>query len=503
MPILLVLFVTAACSPVPWPESPLGLDARGAAAVTGGLVGLSITAAAALRGWAVGTLRRDPGRRAEVGRVYGRVRRAFGLANLVLAGVAVAALGWGWAVQTTLTTLHDGFETLAPFAELAVPLPYFLVLLGGWLLYYDAEKALHLGGGARSFPSRAGYVLGHVRLLLLMVGLPVALYAGVQSLGRFAPELAGEDAFRLASLAILPGLAMVMPLVAKPLLGLRSMPPGPTRDRLEALARRLRFRYTDLLVWPTHGTMANALIAGLVPQARYVVFTDRILEEFPPDEIDAIFGHEVGHQRHGHLWLYAAFILLSVIDLTALVVWGARHLGGPAHPGSVEGPWWQALPLIGLSAGYIFLVFGFLSRRCERQADVFGCRAVSCGDPACTGHNPDTDFPAAGRGLCPTGIRTFVRALERVELLQGADDPGPQKPAARALRGLFGWLRAWQHGPIRRRVGFLMDLIDHPARERHFQRRALAVRVVLMAALLGLLVWLGEDIGWRRLLAAL
>ncbi len=502
MPILLVLFVTAACLPVPW-VNPLGLTAGGAAGLTAAVVGTSLAATTVLRAWVVRTLHRDPGRRAQVARVYGRLRRLFGLANLALAAGAIAGLGWGWAVQHTLTVSRLGFDLLAPFAELVVPLPYFIVLVGGWVLYYDAERALHAAGGGKTFPTRRGYVLGHARLMALMVGMPVTLYAGLQSLGRFYPGLAADDAFRLGSLALLPGLAMVMPLLAKPLLGLRRLPDGPTRDRLEALARRLRFRYTDLLLWPTHGTMVNALIAGLIPQARYVVFTDRILDEFPADEIDAIFGHEVGHQRHGHLWLYAAFILLSVIDLTALALWAQPYLVATLDPATFDAPWWLALPPVGLAAGYIFLVFGLLSRRCERQADVFGCRAVSCANPACTGHNPDTDFPAAGRGLCPTGIRTFVRALERVELLHSPDDPAPRRSTTRLLRGVFGWLRAWQHGPVRRRVGFLMNLIDHPARERRFQWRVFVFRVGLMATLVAVLVALGESVGWRTLLAAL
>lgn len=498
MPILLVLFVTAACLPVPW-VNPLGLDAGEVATVTAAVVGASLAAAAALRTWVVRAARRDPSERVRIARVYGRARRLLGLANLVVAAGTVAGLGWGWAVQYTLTVTDGGFEVLAPFAELVVPLPYFVVLVGGWFLYYDAERALSTG----RIPGRIGYVFGHARLLLLMIGLPVVLYAGIQTLGRFAPGLAGADAFRIGSLAILPAMAVVMPLLAKPLLGLRSMPPGPTRDRLEALARRLRFRYTDLLVWPTHGTMANALIAGLLPQARYVVFTDRILDEFPADEVDAIFGHEVGHQRHGHLWLYAAFIMLSIIDLTALALWAGKQLGGDLDPSHGDAPWWLALPPVGLVAVYIFVVFGFLSRRCERQADVFGCRAVSCANPACDGHTPDTDLPAGGAGLCPTGIRTFVRALERVDLLGGTDDPAPIRPTTRVLRGALAWLRAWQHGPIRRRVGFLLGMIDDPRREPRFQRRVFAVRVILMAALAAGLAALGEAVGWRALLASL
>lgn len=503
MPILLVLFVTAACLPVPWPAPPLGLAAGGAAGLTGGLVAASLLTAAALRTWVVRALGRDPTRRVEVGRVYGRLRRLLGLTNMALSAAAVAGLGWGWAVQNTLTVVRDGYDLLAPFAELAVPLPYFVVLVGGWLLYYDAERALHPPGD-RPFRTRAGYVAGHARLLTLMIGLPVILYAGQQSLVRFSPDLAGSDWFRLGMLAALPLFVLVMPLLAKPLLGLKPLPPGPTRSRLEALARRLRFRYADLLLWPTHGSMANAFIAGLIPQARYVVFTDRILDEFPEDEVDAIFGHEVGHQRHGHLWLYAGFILLSVAVLTAGALWAAKTFGaGWLDPTTADAPWWLALPPVGLAATYVFLVFGFLSRRCERQADVFGCRAVSCANPACEGHHPDTDYPTGGTGLCPIGIRTFVRALERVELLHGPDDPAPRRAAARALRGAFGWVRAWQHGPVRRRVGFLLGLIDDPAREPRFQRRALLVRVGLIAALAGTLAALGQAVGWRALLAAL
>lgn len=36
MPILLILLVTAACLPVPWPAPPLGIGPEGAAALTGG-----------------------------------------------------------------------------------------------------------------------------------------------------------------------------------------------------------------------------------------------------------------------------------------------------------------------------------------------------------------------------------------------------------------------------------------------------------------------------------
>ena len=167
------------------------------------------------------------------------------------------------------------------------------------------------------------------------------------------------------------------------------------------------------------------MIVGLLPRIRFVIFTDRILEEMPPDEIDAVFGHEVGHARHGHIPYYLLFLTLSMAVLGAFLILVVQTLlaNGVELPPWVER--WMALPPVALMAVYIFLVFGYLSRRCERQADVYGCRSVSCDDPNCTGHDRSTVYPEQARGLCPTGIRTFVRALERVEHANsGSGEPG-------------------------------------------------------------------------------
>jgi Zn-dependent protease with chaperone function len=510
MPILLVFVLVASClDRIEWPAPPLGLGPGAAAGLTALAVLLPLAAAFALRTWAVRALRRDPTRRVEVGRGYSRLRRVLGFVNLGAVVLAVLGLGWGWAVHHALTVARDGHTELAPFAELAVPLPYFLLLLGGWLIHYDTEKVLHrltLAPAERPFWSRLGYVFHQLRQVLLLVGLPVGLFVAQQTLTRSAPELTETDFYRVGSLAAVPVLVLLMPLVIKPLLGLRPLPAGPTRDRLEALARRLGFRYTDLLVWPTRGAAANAMIVGLLPRVRYVIFTDRLLDELPPDEIDAVFGHEVGHARHGHIWFYAAFLALSMTVLAAAFLLAARALddAGVEVPEGYVG--WLTVPPIAVAGAYIFLVFGFLSRRCERQADVYGCRAVSCGDPACAGHDEATVFPPGARGLCPTGIRVFARGLERVYLINGHDESDggrPRRSVVGLVRAVLGWVRAWQHSTMPRRVGFLSTLIRDPARERRFQRRVLLLRWGLVAGLVAALVALGEAVGWRELLRSL
>ena len=98
-----------------------------------------------------------------------------------LVAVCVLVFGWGRFVHETLLVPDPvtGGPLLAPFAELAVPLPYFAILFGAWLIYYDAERALHcttvLGPSDRPFWTRAGYFFYHLRQFALLVLLKRSL----------------------------------------------------------------------------------------------------------------------------------------------------------------------------------------------------------------------------------------------------------------------------------------------------------------------------------------
>lgn len=513
MPILLVFALIAACLPIEWPLPPFGPERPVALALSGGSVAAALGLALALRVWVIRTVRNDPFRRYEVARAYNRWRRVLFFVNLITAAACVLVFGWGWRIQSELLIFWHGKAQPIPFAELAVPLPYFVLLGGGWLLYYDAERALHrvLHLGDQPFWSRSAYLLHNLRQFILMVMLPVLLWVMQQALNRYLPETTSTLVYKLGSLAVVPGLILLMPLLLKPLLGLRPMPPGPVRDRFEALARRLEFRCTDFLLWHTHGAAANAFITGLLPRVRYVVFTDRILEDLPPDELDAVFGHEVGHARHGHIWLYAGFLALSLSVLAALVLFVEKAIDTGTSDEIVRVrevlkgfKSWVTLPPVVLVTTYLFVVFGALSRRCERQADVFGCRAMSCADPNCTGHDEKTVYPTGGRGLCPTGVLTFARALDRVRDLNGLDaDESGRSRLGRAVRAVMGWVRAWQHGPMPRRIAFLRDLATHLNDEPRFQRRLFVFKCMLMLSLLAALLVLGQSVGWEDLLDAL
>ncbi len=502
MPLLLILFLVAACLPLPWPAPPFGLDPSAAAWLT-----LSTQAVPVLLGWAAAArvvrLARTPAGRPRAVTVYHRTRLALPYLNLLAAIAGI--VGWGWAATLTAWATGDHFDTpgpvLFPAAELLVPAPYLTALLLNWVGYFAAERALAgtspAGRGASwTLP---GYLLFQARQLALTAGLPVGLFVAQQSATRLAPAaLASATAQIVAGLAGVT-LVVLLPVVVRPLLGLRPLPAGPVRDLLHATRRRVGVRVSRLFVWPTRGGMANAVMLGVLPRPRYVAFTDRLLEELTPAELVAVYGHEAGHARHGHPAYYALFLMLSATAGTALLAAFPAEVPADGTEPPAWGPWLVLLPLAGMGV-YLFAGFGWLSRRCERQADVFGARVGSCGSHDCRGHDADTRLlggtDLAGRGVCRTGALALASALDRVADLNGADRPFDRQPLRTRL---WAWVRAWQHGPMTHRIAFLHRLADDPTLAVRADRKAFAARVGLVLLLVGVIAAVGMAVGWEAL----
>ncbi|MFO0808666.1 MAG: M48 family metallopeptidase [Gemmataceae bacterium] len=474
MAFLLLLFLIGTSLPLPWPESLVGggLMAGLVAGTASGLV--PVLAAFAIAWRTRARLLADPTGREETLYRYHRARGYHFFFTMALYALALGVFGWGWAVRDLF-----GAETPEelPFgAELVQMVPFLAALVLSWAGFYTAERTavetarLNVRGG------RWSYVAFLARQHLAMTSVPLGLFVVQQGLFRAYPEWGSSPWARAAMLSLVIVFLVVAPWPLRFLLGTRRLPDGPLRDRLVAAARRLGFRYSDILLWHTRRGVANAMVAGPLPWVRYVFLSDRLLDDLTPDEVEAVFGHEVGHVRHGHIPYYMLFMFLSLPVLEGLWAAGVTWAFGPEGSAMAEAwrEWgqWNAVPAVALIGAYVFVVFGFLSRRCERQADVFGCRAVSCEQPDCIGHLPDEPLSPGGRGLCPTGIRTFQRALDRVAMVNGISRRKP------------GWLHAWMHSTIARRVEFLERVIHDPNLERRFQRRLGVLKWALLAALL-------------------
>ncbi len=494
MPILLLLVLAVPCLLQSWPAPPDdGAPGLWALLSLTPLLGV-LAATFVVTRWVRHRLRMPGADREAILSRY-HVFHSLQIGVLILAyGLTLFAFGWGWAVKQFLTVGDGPGAYLLPGAELGVLAPFILGLFFSWACFFDVDRAAHeaaLAFVSRPFWTRWDYVLFHARQNLALVVAPLTLLVVYLGLARFFPDLRKADWVPFVAYGLVIVVLLCLPWVLRLVLGLKPLPPGPLRERLLAAAHRLRFRCSDILLWNTHGLVANAMVVGVLPVPRYVILSDRLLAGLRDEEVEAVFGHEVGHIKHYHMTYYLGFLLTSTWALAGL--WGlvadvviervpewkaylAPGLEATDQPNAVE---LSLLPLMGL---YLFVVFGFLSRRCERQADIFGCRAVSCDRPDCTGHAPDVVLQPEGRGLCPTGIQTFIRALEKVAHLNGMSSR-----KAGWLRHSLHRLQSWLHPTIACRVEFLQHMLIDPSVERRFQKR---VGLVKWGLLLGLAVLL-------------
>jgi len=259
-------------------------------------------------------------------------------------------------------------------------------------------------------------------------------------------------------------------------------------------------RYRNILVWHTHFNVGNAAVMGLFPRFRYILLSDLLLEHMPDEQIEAVFAHEVGHVIHRHMAWYIVFFL-SLMFVAAVV--GSLSRLTPA------GDWLDqlslgteawAMALLTASALGFWLLFGFLSRRFERQADVYAARMLEAARP--------TD-PAAGAAVIaplaaddveaaakqkphdlllprPTpveshvgtyGAQLFSSALHKVAMINNL----PVNPRSRRGGGLMNHVSYlagnlmdlaydWLHGSIANRMAYLRNLSTDPALTTKFDR---------------------------------
>jgi STE24 endopeptidase len=476
MPFLLLFLLTLTCLQPEWPAPWEWLGGPGCVLVTWAGVGLLWLWAALLTYRCRIRLLREPDQRYHWMRRFaaGRGNHFFAMLGFFLAALF---LGWGWTIKSLQTNSRP-----IPGLELLLLAPMVFGLVGSWAIFYPMERAAHevaLYPASSPFLGRWAYVGLQARNNLLLVVPPLVLLVLQQIVFGLFPELGKRGEILPLSIALLCLAFMCIPLLLRVFLGLKSLPKGQLRARLEGVARRLHFRYSDILVWNTGNTVANAMVTGVVPWVRYVVVTDRLIDTLTTDEIEGVFGHEVGHIKHHHMFFYLLFMATSLLALGGLGYLAAGLIEqADVQTWLVENTpylhrlldslkFYALLPVMLLFAAYMFVIFGFLSRRCERQADLYGCRSTS--------------------------PQTFIDALEKVALLNGIPRDKP------------GWLWSWQHGTIGQRITFLQGLQRDPTVEPRFQRHLFALKwgvVLLMVAisavvLLSMRQTLGPDKMWE------
>jgi STE24 endopeptidase len=159
-------------------------------------------------------------------------------------------------------------------------------------------------------------------------------------------------------------------------------------ERLTRLSHRAGARVRGVFEWKLgeKSAKANAALTGL-GATRRVIISDTLLNSATPDEIEAVFAHELGHHVHRHIWQGLAFqMALSFVGFW-LADRALRFFVGPlklARIADVAG-----LPLLLLVATVLSVLLlpaaSAFSRRLERQADDYAFAAIGDAEPLVRG----------------------------------------------------------------------------------------------------------------------
>lgn len=426
--------------------------------------------------------------------------------------VGVWELGWGVLVADWGQTLYRSVAGL-----LIGTAPAFAAWMGLWWSQYPAERALREQNLLLDFdsdlplyqpPTFGVYFLSKLRLEVLFTLLPVAMIVLVRDgLAFLAVEFFTTPSnpevptpVEMTSLVLSAAIVFVFaPVLLRRILKTRTMPDSPLRQRLEHLCQRAGVKYRQLLIWDTHHHVGNAAVMGVVPQLRYVLMSDVLIERMEDEEIEAVFAHELGHIVHHHMTWYAIFFLVLTLGAYA-----ACSLLNP-YVQQLSTSSATGLALVGGMASFL-LLFGALSRRCERQADVFAARTME---------RLNADVPlaseaivvarqlvtvGAGPLIAPTeinqtpvgrhGAKLFASALRRVATInnipitpRGKARPGLFNRIAHWSDGVIEFANNWLHGSIPSRMQYLQDLSADPRYTGHFDRSMFWLYCSLLLAL--------------------
>jgi STE24 endopeptidase len=314
---------------------------------------------------------------------YSRARGRLGLISntvgtgLILALILSGALG---RLEALLNALPVAELWRAILLVYAVSLVFGLAGLPGSIYAQFVIEARF--GFNRTTPRL--FLLDLLKGLALSLALTTPLLILLFLLVRATPlwwlwSFAGFSAFQLLMVLLYPRL--IAPLFNR----FTPLAEGPLKDKIEKLAKRLRFRTHGIYLMDAsrrseHG---NAYFTGLGRSKRIVLF-DTLIRSLTPEQAAAVLAHEVGHERKKHtIWRLGLSLLASLVGFWLL------HLGLRWHPLFLAFGFAAASP----PAAVVLLLYfseplamllkplaSWGSRRQEHAADRFAFHEAGCGE---------------------------------------------------------------------------------------------------------------------------
>ncbi|MBX9736156.1 MAG: M48 family metalloprotease [Phycisphaerales bacterium] len=371
--------------------------------------------------------------------------------------------------------------------ELLTSAPALLVIIAGWWASFPMDRLMREAVMVRSLdrsrpvfrgPTRIGHVLMQVRHQVLLVLVPMSALTAISELspgviafasaklehaaggvGAFGRWLATSDGQSLSHTVIqITGVVLLLALMPLGIRWLWDTVPirsGTMAEDLLGLCHRNGVRARELLLWRTDGTMINGAVIGVFGRARHILLTDALLNDLPIDQVRAVLAHELGHIRHRHIiWLGLALIS-SVLVLTFLIGI-AINLTLAALMVERLPAWVEYAGATGAILG-AFVIFGWVSRKFEWQADAFAAVALSRDELAASDTmNASASLTNAGFNPVAQNSTIITSAMGQISLQLTPPGlpvvtPNAVTPnAVRAMAGALDSVAALNHIPRRR-----------------------------------------------------
>jgi STE24 endopeptidase len=315
---------------------------------------------------------------------YNRIKRWLGIADFAVGfGLLVILLLTGWTNNLRDTALDIGrqYYTVALIAYV-VMLMLLTKVIGIGLEYYGyrVERNYHLSN--QKLP---GWLWDQVKGFLVSVILAAIVAVVLYSILR-----ASGDRWWLIAWVVFLGLfilmAQIAPVVLFPIFyKFEPLQNEDLKARLVRLSERAGTRVRGVYKWKLSekSNKANAALTGL-GATRRIILADTLLDNYSPEEIEAVLAHELGHHVHRHI--------LKSIGVQAIVTsggfWAANFV---LHIAVDRWHMFETLsdfanmPLLVLVATVLSLLLmpalNAYSRFNERQADRYAFRSISTVTP--------------------------------------------------------------------------------------------------------------------------
>jgi STE24 endopeptidase len=171
------------------------------------------------------------------------------------------------------------------------------------------------------------------------------------------------------------GTSVILPLFNK----LKELPEGELRDKIFALCEKQNYKLKRIYVMDSskRSSKSNAFFSG-IGKTKTIVLFDSLISKHTVDEVVGVLGHEMGHDKLGHIRSMLLLNMLQSFIIFALFGWALQE---PALSEALGGNGIQ-LGLSLIAFGMLFSPINFLlgifdnsmTRRNEHGADIFASK---------------------------------------------------------------------------------------------------------------------------------